>query len=288
MPCTLGSSAACIPFINHNGARRSRKASSMLKQARPRKSCPFLCQDLAEGTAPLSHCGTQAGRVLLKAPSHGGSTCGTGNQGCADKPWGAVRAPIATALSLPLLLTAWLPLCRLLRDVQGMGPRPVDLGERADATCHVLHYPQQPLVRSSVAEECVGAKDFPNGQNAIVAILCNGSNQVRRVDRKRPLLVDVEPGTRGCAQGYPWPQCKKEGPVGRAPALLSLTSLAPSSQLPAPRGIEAPHIKIGRCSRAQPWIGGCLPRAHSRVGCCAVLCCVMTCCVVSCRRTPLL
>ena len=68
---------------------------------------------------------------------------------------------------------------------QGLGVYATSYRQRFDTVAHVLHYPQRPLVTTKTAE-LIG-RDLPNGQNAIVAIMCfSGYNQ-----GKRSLLVSI-------------------------------------------------------------------------------------------------
>ncbi len=62
---------------------------------------------------------------------------------------------------------------------QGLGVYATSYRQRMDTVAHVLHYPQRPLVTTKTAE-LIG-RDLPNGQNAMVAIMCHtGYNQGRR------------------------------------------------------------------------------------------------------------
>lgn len=62
---------------------------------------------------------------------------------------------------------------------QGLGVYATSYRQRFDTVAHVLHYPQRPLVTTKTAE-LIG-RDLPNGQNAIVAIMCfSGYNQGKR------------------------------------------------------------------------------------------------------------
>jgi hypothetical protein len=68
---------------------------------------------------------------------------------------------------------------------QGLGVYATSYRQRFDTVAHVLHYPQRPLVTTKTAE-LIG-RDLPNGQNAIVAIMCfSGYNQ-----GERSLLVSI-------------------------------------------------------------------------------------------------
>ena len=59
---------------------------------------------------------------------------------------------------------------------QGLGVYATSYRQRMDTVAHVLHYPQRPLVTTKTAE-LIG-RDLPNGQNAMVAIMCHtGYNQ---------------------------------------------------------------------------------------------------------------
>ena len=65
----------------------------------------------------------------------------------------------------------------LLPASQAMGVPTLHPSPRFDATAFALHYPQRPLISSSIVEHGVGLADFPNGQNAIVAVMAAGYNQ---------------------------------------------------------------------------------------------------------------